>query len=131
MAFSATVRDSAVAEMNITPLVDVMLVLLVIFMVSAPLVSAPISASLPQAVLSPVAIRPLQLQLTVAADGSYRLDDRPVAPVQLWQRLEDALVSDLEAMLRVGADADADYQPVVTALAQARRIGITRISVQP
>ena len=48
MAFSAAVRDSAVAEMNITPLVDVMLVLLVIFMVTAPLLARPVDASLPQ-----------------------------------------------------------------------------------
>ncbi|NDK38846.1 biopolymer transporter ExbD [Pseudoxanthomonas gei] len=131
MAFSAAVRDSAVAEMNITPLVDVMLVLLVIFMVSAPLVSSPVSASLPQSVLRPVTPTPLQLQLTVAADGSYRLDDRPLAPDQLWERLEDALVSDPQATLRVDAESDAHYQNVVTALAHARRIGITRISIQP
>ena len=131
MAFSATVRDSAVAEMNITPLVDVMLVLLVIFMVSTPLVSRPISASLPQRATRAIPFTPLQLQLTVAADGSYRLDDRPLAPAQLWQRLDDALVSDPRAMLRVMAEPEADYQHVVTALAQAREIGITAISVQP
>ena len=131
MAFSASVRDSAVSEMNITPLVDVMLVLLVIFMVSTPLASRPISASLPQSVERPITLRPLQLQLTVAADGSYRLDDRPLAPAQLWQRLDDALVSDPQATLRVVAESDADYQHVVTALAQAREIGITGISVQP
>jgi len=131
MAFSASVRDSAVAEMNITPLVDVMLVLLVIFMVSAPLVSSPVTASLPQSVLRPATPTPLQLQLTVAADGSYRLDDRPLAPDQLWERLEDALVSDPQATLRVDAESDAHYQKVVAALAHARRIGITRISIQP
>lgn len=130
MSYSATVRDSAVAEMNITPLVDVMLVLLVIFMVSAPLVSLPISASLPQQVLTATS-KPLQLQLDVAANGSYRLDDRPLAPDQLWRRLEEAVVSDPQAALQVHAEADADYQHVVTALAQARQRGITQVSVRP
>ena len=128
MSYSATVRDFAVAEMNITPLVDVMLVLLVIFMVSAPLVSLPISASLPQQVLTATS-KPLQLQLDVAANGSYRLDDRPLAPDQLWRRLEEAVVSDPQTALQV--HAEADYQHVVTALAQARQRGITQVSVRP
>ena len=128
MSYSATVRDSAVAEMNITPLVDVMLVLLVIFMVSAPLVSLPISASLPQQVLTATS-KPLQLQLDVAANGSYRLDDRPLAPDQLWRRLEEAVVSDPQTALQV--HAEADYQHVVTALAQAHQRGITQVSVRP
>ena len=130
MAFSATVRDSAVAEMNITPLVDVMLVLLVIFMVSAPLVSSPLTASLPQNV-RPSPVKPLQLQLNVAADGSYRLNDRLLTPDQLWLRLDDAVVSDPRAVLQIRADSDADYQQVVSALAQARNRGIVNIGVQP
>ena len=52
MAFSNSVRSSMVAEMNITPLVDVMLVLLVIFMVSAPLVTQPLKATLPQRIFN-------------------------------------------------------------------------------
>ena len=130
MAFSATVRDSAVAEMNITPLVDVMLVLLVIFMVSAPLVSSPLTASLPQDA-PPFPVKPLQLQLNVAADGSYRLNDRLLTPDQLWLRLDDAVVSDPRAVLQIRADSDADYQQVVSALAKARNRGIMNIGVQP
>ena len=130
MAFSASVRDSAVAEMNITPLVDVMLVLLVIFMVSAPLVSRPLNASLPQNAPAST-LKPLQLQLNVGADGSYRLDDRPLAAEQLWQRLDDAVVTDPRAVLRIHAESDADYQQVVTALARARASGIVDMGVRP
>lgn len=131
MAFSASVRDSMVAEMNITPLVDVMLVLLVIFMVSAPLVSRPIRASLPQSTPSIEATRLLNLRLAVGDDGSYRLDDRPVTSAELWQRFDDAVISDPRATLRVSAASDADYQQVVSALAEARRRGIADIAVQP
>ena len=59
MAFSATARDSVVAEMNITPLVDVMLVLLVIFMVSAPLLTKTVDVSLPQVSPDRETIKPL------------------------------------------------------------------------
>jgi len=131
MAFSASVRDWMVAEMNITPLVDVMLVLLVIFMVSAPLVSQPIRASLPQSTPPIEVTRPLNLRLTVGDDGSYRLDDRLFTSAELWQRLDDAVLSDPRATLRVSAASDADYQRVVTALAEARRRGIADIAVQP
>jgi biopolymer transport protein ExbD len=119
-----------VAEMNITPLVDVMLVLLVIFMVSAPLVSQPIQASLPQST-PPIGAVPPSLQLTVGDDGSYRLDDRLLTSTELWERLDDAVISDPRTTLRVSAASDADYQRVVTALAEARRRGIADIAVQP
>lgn len=131
MAFSASVRDSMVAEMNITPLVDVMLVLLVIFMVSAPLVSQPLQASLPQSTPPIELTRPPNLRLTVGDDGSYRLDGRPLASNELWQRLDEAVISDPRTTLRVSATSNADYQRVVTALAEARRRGIVDIAVQP
>ncbi len=131
MAFSTCARDSMVAEMNITPLVDVMLVLLVIFMVSAPLVSQPIQASLPQSTPPPTATtRPQNLRLTVGDDGSYRLDDRLLTTTELWQRLDDAVLSDPRTTLRVSATSNADYQRVVTALAEARQRGIAEIAVQ-
>lgn len=132
MAFSAaSARDSMVAEMNITPLVDVMLVLLVIFMVSAPLVSQPIQASLPQSTLPTDTIRAPSLRLTVGDDGSYRLDERLLASTELWQRLDAAVISDPRITLRVSASANADYQRVVTALAEARQRGIADIALQP
>lgn len=131
MAFSATARNSVVAEMNITPLVDVMLVLLVIFMVSAPLLSRPIDATLPQPTpVSPETIQPNVLQLDVADDGSYRLDGRPMPPDELWHRLDDAVVSDPRTVLRVHASSGADYQQVVTAMAEARNRGIANIGIQ-
>ena len=131
MAFSASVRDSRVAEMNITPLVDVMLVLLVIFMVSTPLVSQPIQASLPQSTPPIDITRPTSLRLAVGDDGSYRLDDSLLTSSELWQRLDEAVISDPRTTLRVSAASNAEYQRVVTALAQARQRGIVDIAVQP
>ena len=131
MAFSATARDSAVAEMNITPLVDVMLVLLVIFMVSAPLLTKTVDVSLPQvAPFNPETIKPLQMQLDVGDDGSYRLDGRLLTRPEVGERLAEAAISDPRAVLRVHASPGADYQQVVTALAEARNRGIAKLSVQ-
>ena len=131
MAFSAPARDSVVAEMNITPLVDVMLVLLVIFMVSAPLLTKTVDASLPQvAPRDQETIKPLQLQLDIADDGTYRLDGRLLTPSELDARLGDAAISDPHAVLRVHGSSGADYQQVVTVLAEARKQGIVNLSVQ-
>ena len=131
MAFSAAAQDSVVAEMNITPLVDVMLVLLVIFMVSAPLLTRSVDATLPQpSPVPPEALQPNVLQLDVADDGSYRLDGRPMSPDELWHQLDDAVVSDPRTALRVHASSDADYQQVVTAMAEARNRGIADIGIQ-
>ncbi len=130
MAFSASVRDSALAEINITPLVDVMLVLLVIFMVTAPLVTRPLDASLPQTT-PPIVIKPPQLLLEIADDGSYRLDGRLLGQNQLGERLQMAAAGDARTVLSVRATSNADYQRVVTALAEARNSGITQIGVQP
>jgi len=128
MAFSATARPSALAEMNVTPLVDVMLVLLIIFMVTAPLLSRPLDLALPQATPPVDQAKPLILSLDVAADGSLRLDDRPLSTADLRGRLDDALRSDPKTVLTLHASPDADYQQVVTALAQVRASGIQQVS---
>lgn len=128
MAFSATARPSALAEMNVTPLVDVMLVLLIIFMVTAPLLSRPLDLALPQSTPPVDQAKPLILSLDVAADGGLRLDDRPLSATDLRVRLDDALRSDPKAALTLHASPDADYQQVVTALAQVRASGIRQVS---
>ncbi len=131
MAFSNSVRSSMVAEMNITPLVDVMLVLLVIFMVSAPLVTQPLKATLPQRIPNTEAPKPLQVQLEVMDDGSYHLDGRLVSRQQLGESLREAAISDERVVLTLRATSSADYQSLATALAEARGSGITHIGLQP
>ena len=129
MAFSATARDSVVAEMNITPLVDVMLVLLVIFMVSAPLMTQDVSTTLPQRAPPVDTLKPPQLRLEIADDGSYRLDGRLMGLSELGARLEDSVVTDPRTVLDVHATSGADYQGVVSAMAEARNHGVVNLSL--
>ena len=131
MAFSASVRDSAVAEMNITPLVDVMLVLLVIFMVSAPMISRPLAVSIPQKKDFAEPIKPPSLLLEIGDDGAYRLDGRVLTQQQLGERLQDSIVTDPRTVLTVHATSNADYQRVVTAMTEARDSGVIHIGIQP
>ncbi|KAF1719897.1 ExbD/TolR family protein [Pseudoxanthomonas wuyuanensis] len=134
MAFSAAASTGsgsgpALAEINITPLVDVMLVLLVIFMVTAPMLSRPLQLSLPQSSDQVSPLKPRQLDLAVAADGSLRLDDRPIAAAELQRQLEEAASADPDTLLRIRAAGDADYQQLVAALALARNSGLMQIGL--
>jgi len=132
MAFSVPMQDNLVAEMNITPLVDVMLVLLVIFMVSVPIIARPVHASLPQPSRLTTPPSPPALQLDIGADGTYRLDGRLLAVAELPVRLAESLVQgDGRASLAVRASPDADYQAVVTALAMARTSGVADVAMIP
>jgi biopolymer transport protein ExbD len=127
MAFSVPASRRELAEINITPLVDVMLVLLVIFIVTAPLLSRPIETILPQPVPGERTEPPNDLVLKVGLGGTYTLDDRPVSLAELRLRLEDALVADPRTVLQVDASAGADYQQLVSALAQAEVSGLDHI----
>ncbi len=127
MAFSAPAGRSQLADINITPLVDVMLVLLVIFMVTAPILSRPIDAMLPQRVDAQPTDPPNDLVLKVGLAGLYTLDDRPLTLGELRARLEDAHIADPRTVLQVEAADGADYQQLVSALAQADASGIRNI----
>jgi len=127
MAFSAPASRSELAEINITPLVDVMLVLLVIFMVTAPMLSRPIETILPQPTPGERVEPPNDLVLTVGLGGHYALDDRPVTLTELRSRLMDARIADPRTVLQVEASENADYQQLVSALAQAEASGIGSI----
>jgi biopolymer transport protein ExbD len=127
MAFSAPASRSELAEINITPLVDVMLVLLVIFMVTAPMLSRPIDALLPQRVDGKPVDPPNDLVLKVGLAGTYTLDDRAVTLSELRTRLEDAHIADPRTVLQVEAADGADYQQLVSALAQAEASGLDNI----
>lgn len=131
MAFSAPVRDSAVSDINITPLVDVMLVLLIIFMVSAPMISRPMTVNIPQNTDNDRLAKPPSLLLEIGDDGAYRLDGRVLTQQQLGEQLQDSIITDPRTVLSVRATSNADYQRVVTALAEARDSGVVHIGIQP
>lgn len=114
------------AEINITPLVDVMLVLLIIFMVTAPLLTRTIDLGLPQ---SGGSLQLDRISLVVNADGTYLLDGAPVASTGLSQALAQTARNAPETVLEISASGEADYQAFTGALATARSSGLTRIGL--
>ena len=124
-------RRAPMAEINVTPLVDVMLVLLVIFMVTAPLLKAGVPIDLPDSRAKALAEAEHPVSIAMARDGAVYLDDTPVGPGQLAARL---------AMLPKGADgkfkpiilrADKllDYGRVIAVMGELNRAGFTAITL--
>ncbi len=129
MAFAVRNASSALAEMNITPLVDVMLVLLVIFMVTAPMLDQRMSLTLP----GPTPPRPEKLEplrLLVEAGDMYRLGEQTLSLTQLQQALRAQRALEPQTSLAVRIHPDAEYQSVVAALASADQVGIEAVGLE-
>ncbi|RDZ26570.1 ExbD/TolR family protein [Lysobacter silvisoli] len=128
--FESSRRNAGpVAEMNITPLVDVMLVLLVIFMVAAPAMTGTLNLKLPGPSKAEPQPAP-RSQLSVQMDGSYVLDGRAIAAGSLQDAL-DTLAGDApRTVLQIDSNADADYQGFARAVAAAQESGLKNIALQ-
>ncbi|MBO9716711.1 MAG: biopolymer transporter ExbD [Pseudoxanthomonas sp.] len=132
MAFSTAGRSGPLADINVTPLVDVMLVLLIIFIVTAPIVARPISVALPQrideALKRPDPPPPIELRLDAANQLSW--NGTPVTPTELETRLRTQAWAHPgnEPELRIATDEGAEYQGLAKILATAEATGMQRIS---
>ena len=115
------------SEINVTPLVDVMLVLLVIFMLTAPLLTSAVRLELPSADAPPAATAPAPLTLALDAKGELFLNDRPLSPEQLRARLQDIARLNPETELQLRADQALAYGKVVEVMALAQKAGLSRI----
>lgn len=130
MAFS-TGRDSSdvVSEINITPLVDVMLVLLVTFIITAPLLNNAVRINLPKT--ASTAPPTESKTVTVSVDGSSKIfiDKREVALAALEPELKELVVKDPELALSLQADEAVPYRAVAKVIANIQRSGVTKLSV--
>lgn len=130
MAFGRLERRASPApfsDINMTPLIDVMLVLLVLFIVTAPLMAARLPLDLPRVQAdAPQALRSA-LTLSVKADGQVLLDDQPIGEADWPLRLQRAAREDPAAELHLRADARVPYGRVAELMAAARAAGFARI----
>ncbi len=124
-------RRAPMAEINITPMVDVMLGLLVIFMVTAPLLKAGVPIDLPDSKAKPLDETPHQVTISMSRDGKSYLDDAELAPGEMADRIVGMpLGSDGKPPLVVlRADTSLDYGRVVGLMGELNRAGITQISL--
>lgn len=126
----ATTQHDSVARINITPLVDVLLVLLVIFMISAPLLARRIPLALPGATPLQVESKPATIDLRIDATGQLTWNGA-VAPLSALQPMLEAERQRDPAhppLLRIDANGDADYGVVARVLAAAHNADLDRIA---
>jgi len=116
------------AEINIIPLVDVVLVLLLIFMLTAPMMYRGIDVNLPKASAKPTAVEE-RMVLTVTKDQSVFLNDRRVATDGLEQALRGAFANRTDKTLYLKADAALAYGTVIETMDRVRRAGIERLGM--
>jgi biopolymer transport protein TolR len=120
------------AEINVTPLVDVMLVLLIIFMVTAPLLVAGVPVDLPESRAAPLDNQVQPVQISLDGEGRIFIDDGPVAETALPQRLaaiaaEPAPAEGRRIFLR--ADRGLDYGRVMRVMGELNRAGLNRVAL--
>jgi len=116
------------AEINIIPLVDVVLVLLLIFMLTAPMMYRGIDVNLPKATSRPTAVEE-RLVLTVTKDQSLFLNDRRLPATGLELALRQAFANRTDKTLYLKADAGLSYGVVVETMDRVRRAGIERLGM--
>ncbi|RZL92174.1 MAG: biopolymer transporter ExbD [Variovorax sp.] len=141
MAFGRTSLGSAAAggratgaggqrplsDINVTPLVDVMLVLLVIFIITAPLMASSIKLDLPRTDAGQPNDAPKFVSLVVDAAGKVYLDDQPVTPEELAARLAAAAAKSRDTEVQLRADQTVPYGKVVELMGIANKAGLSRI----
>ena len=118
------------SEINITPLADVMLVLLIIVMLIAPLLQAGIEVALPEAAYtSEKPENDAQTVLAVTADGRFFIDKVQVLEQDLLTQVQSALERKFEKIVLIKADQDAQYSSVMSLLDRLQRAGIEDIGL--
>jgi biopolymer transport protein ExbD len=130
MAFGGFKQGNApapMAEINMIPLIDVMLVLLVIFIITAPLLTHAVKLDLPQASSQPNLTKPEHVSLSIDAEGALYWNGERVERVALRERLATAAAQRPQPEIHLRADRAARYQPIAEAMADAANARIARI----
>lgn len=120
-------RQAPMAEINVVPLVDVMLVLLIIFIITAPLLTHSVKIDLPKAESAPNITQPEHVELAIRAEGSFFWNGEPVALEQLAPRFSETAAQAPNTELHIRADKLAHYEHVARIMSIAAKAGMTRI----
>ena len=130
MAFGRLERTKGpepMSEINVTPLVDVMLVLVVIFIITAPLLASSIRLDLPATDAARPNDAPRFVTVALDAGGRLFLNDRPVTPAELAQKLSDSARSNPDTEVQLRADLTVPYSRIVEVMGAAQKAGLNRI----
>jgi biopolymer transport protein ExbD len=127
MSFEVSDSDEVMTEINMTPLVDVMLVLLIIFIITIPVLQHAVKVELPRASSSKEKAPPETLQLAVDGQGHFFLGKQPVAADALEDTLRTHASKDPQPQLYIRGDKNVPYEHVAQAMSAAQRAGLTKL----
>ena len=120
--------DGVVSAINTTPLVDVMLVLLIIFLITIPVVTHTIPVALPKEVNQPLATKPENINISVARDGKVYWNEQLLSDGQeLTERLKKNSVMQPQPVVQIRGDGDVAYAPVGRVILACQKAGIQKI----
>ncbi|MBV8125117.1 MAG: biopolymer transporter ExbD [Burkholderiaceae bacterium] len=131
MAFGRLERRESpkpMADINMTPLIDVMLVLMVIFMITAPLMSSALHLDLPKSETATAGAASDAIGISLAADGVLRLNQQILSAAELKSRLQDLGRTHPERELQLRADQSVPYGQVAALIDWAQSAGLNRIA---
>ncbi|MGC4394015.1 ExbD/TolR family protein [Hydrogenophaga sp. T2] len=119
--------DEVMAEINMIPFIDVMLVLLIIFIITVPVIQHAVNIDLPQASIEKVQDKPENIRFSVDADGHYFWNEQRVADAELDGLLSAAASQNPQPELHIRGDKAVRYERVALAMAAARKAGLRKI----
>ena len=125
--FNDSGSSSSMSDINMVPLIDVMLVLLIVFMITAPLLTHSVPIDLPTASTETTSEEPDTIALAIDGDGQFYWNDEPVDRDEAVERLEQAAAQAPQPNLHLRADRDTRYQTLADIMSEARRAGIERM----
>jgi biopolymer transport protein ExbD len=125
--FNDNKQPAPMADINVTPMVDVMLVLLVIFIITAPLFTHAIKLDLPSAQSAPVQEKPETINLSINAEGKLFWNDAAIEQPDLNARLAEAAAKKPQPELQLRADKSTRYEVIAQVMAAAQTNGLTKI----
>jgi len=120
-------NETPMAQMNVIPLVDIMLVLLVIFIITAPVLTHAVKVNLPRASNTMNQERPETMTLTLDAQGRMYWNDQLIAEAQLPERLQQAVARNPQLAVNIRADKMLTYEVLARVMAIAQKNGVQRL----
>jgi biopolymer transport protein ExbD len=130
MAFSHPEADDGevLSEINMIPLIDVMLVLLIVFIITVPVMKHSVNVDLPQASTQANPDKPETVRLSVDAQGQFHWNEAPVSDEELDTRLAQAAAQTPQPDLHIRGDKAVRYERVAQAMASAQRAGVRKLA---
>ena len=125
--FSQEGRGAPMSEINMVPLIDVMLVLLIVFMITAPLLTHAVKIDLPDAASAAANEKPETVTLAIDEAGTLYWNDRRISDAELQARFAEAAANPVQPELHLRADRETRYQKLAEVMSAARLAGIQKM----